>query len=57
MEKAGAFAEENVMKDAVPRSGALPSVTAKEFGFERFDDGQTSDMAAASGEGGAKENQ
>ena len=57
MEKAGTFAEKNVMKDAIPRSCALSRVATEKFRLERLDDGQASDMAATSGERGAKENQ
>ena len=51
VEEAGALGKEDVMEDAVPRSGALARVATEEFGAERLDMGNIGDVLAGAQEG------
>src|SRR5580704_10610368 len=57
VKKSGTIAEEDMVQKAVPGSGALTCIAAKEFSFERLDDRERSDVAATMGKDSAERNQ
>jgi hypothetical protein len=57
VKKPGTIAEEDMVQEAVPGSGALACIAAKEFGFERLDDRECSDVAASIGKHSAERNE
>ncbi len=57
VEKPGTFAEQHMMKDTVPRSGALSRIAAEKLSFEGFDHGKAADMTTAVRQNCAKRNE